>query len=433
MKEEELGKALPQKTGHNVAIPIPMVAEQASVYDSILSSLNGISPEESRSPAAANQQLAALWQIRQVSLHPDLLGGGEIPLAASDSEARAILEKSAKLSWLLEILDRIRADGEKALVFCVQKKLQQALAQHLGKIYGISIPIINGDTKASSRANPDVTRLGMIEQFSESQGFGVCVLSPIAAGAGLNIVAANHVIHLERHWNPAKEDQATDRAYRIGQKKPVHVYLPTATHPEGSFSSFDEVLHRLIEKKRGLQGALGLIPSQQVSDSELISQVFSSVQSEGNEKMIGIEEAIRLEWHLFEGLIALLYERESNAVILTPGGNDHGCDVVVRGHEGSSERNLLIQCKSTKHRELDSERAVREVEGARPYYENALGIQFNERVLHTNASRLSRRTLRAAELCKVTVRDRSWIEEKLIKNPVKMCNLLARERIRMKV
>jgi superfamily II DNA or RNA helicase len=433
MKGEELGKALPEKTGHNTAIPIPMGDEQASVYDSILSSLDGIASDESRSPAMANQQLAALWQIRQVSLHPDLLAGGEIQLASNEAEARSVLGKSAKLKWLLETLDGIRIKGEKALVFCVQKKLQQALALHLGKIYGISIPVINGDTKASSRVNPEATRLGLIEQFSNITGFGVCVLSPIAAGAGLNIVAANHVIHLERHWNPAKEDQATDRAYRIGQKKPVFVYLPTTTHPSGALSSFDEVLHRLIERKRGLQGALGLVPAQQVSDAELIGQVFLSLQGEEDKKIIEIEEVGRLEWHLFEGLIALLYERESNMVILTPGGNDHGCDVVVRGYGRSSEKNLLIQCKSTKHRELDSERAVREVEGARPYYENALGIQFNERVLHTNASRLSRRTLRAAEMCKVTVRDRSWIQERLLKNPVKMSDLLARERIRQKV
>jgi SNF2 family DNA or RNA helicase len=57
----------------------------------------------------------------------------------------------------------------------------------------------------------------LIEQFSRRQGFGICILSPIAAGAGLNIVAANHIVHLERHWNPAREDQATDRAYRHRQ------------------------------------------------------------------------------------------------------------------------------------------------------------------------------------------------------------------------
>ena len=136
-----------------------------------------------------------------------------------------------KLAWLLDCLDKIRANGEKALIFCVQKRLQEALASHLGLIYGFVVPVINGDTKTTSQRNPESTRLGLIEQFSNASGFGVCVLSPIAAGAGLNIVAANHVIHLERHWNPAKEDQATDRAYRIGQTRPVTVYLPTGIHP----------------------------------------------------------------------------------------------------------------------------------------------------------------------------------------------------------
>ena len=340
---------------------------------------------------------------------------------------------SGKLKWLLQTLDAIRAKNEKALVFCVQKKLQQALAQHLGTIYDVTIPVINGDTKASSKSNSENTRLGLIDQFSETDGFGVCVLSPIAAGAGLNIVAANHVIHLERHWNPAKEDQATDRAYRIGQKKPVHVYLPAATHPSSEVTAFDEVLHRLIERKRGLQGALGLVPMQQINGGELIEGVFSSQLVTDDEELLGLHDVARMQWHVFEALIALLYERNADRVILTPGGGDHGCDVVVLGWQGSVTSNLLVQCKSTSRNELDSEVAVREVEGARPFYENALGIKFNERVLHTNAPQLSKKTQRAATICGVTVRSRIWIEQQLKKTPVKLSQLLARERIREKV
>ena len=145
-----------------------------------------------------NRLLAALWQLRQISLHPDLLAGGSI---GASTNARALLQRSGKLAWLLRCLDDIRTRGEKALVFCVQKKLQEALARHLGLIYGVPVPVINGDTKATSRRDPKETRLGLIKQFSTRAGFGVCLLSPIAAGAGLNIVAANHVIHLERHWN----------------------------------------------------------------------------------------------------------------------------------------------------------------------------------------------------------------------------------------
>ena len=69
----------------------------------------------------------------------------------------------------------------------------------------------------SSSSRKNRTRFGMIETFQRADGFRICILSPLAAGVGLTITAANHVIHLERHWNPAKEAQATDRVYRIGQ------------------------------------------------------------------------------------------------------------------------------------------------------------------------------------------------------------------------
>ena len=78
------------------------------------------------------------------------------------------------------------------------------------------------------------------------------LLSPLAAGMGLNIASANHVIHLSRHWNPAKEDQATDRAYRIGQTKDVQVVIPMALHPVLRLDSFDNKLDELLEFKRQL-------------------------------------------------------------------------------------------------------------------------------------------------------------------------------------
>ena len=81
-------------------------------------------------------------------------------------------------------------------------------------------------------------------------GFNAIVMSPLAAGVGLNITEANHVIHYSRWWNPAKEDQASDRVYRIGQTRPVHIYLPMATYPD--FQTFDVILHELLERKRQL-------------------------------------------------------------------------------------------------------------------------------------------------------------------------------------
>ena len=317
-------------------------------------------------------------------------------------------------------------------MFCVQKKLQESLARHLGLIYDLNVPIINGDTKATSRHDPEETRLGLIEQFSRKEGFAICVLSPIAAGAGLNIVAANHIVHLERHWNPAKEDQATDRAYRIGQTRPVTVYLPTARHPNLDRLSFDDVLHGLIEKKRGLQGALGLVPPQSVTGPEIIDSVLAPHNSSATATALNLDAALRLSWRLFEALVAVLYERNAQRVILTPGGSDHGCDVVVLGWGAQSE-NVLIQCKATSRDELDSEVAVREVEGARSYYESALGVSFSKRCLHTTARHLGRRTLEAARICGVSVHDRTWLSTELGTSKIFLADLLAKDASRERI
>jgi Restriction endonuclease len=276
----------------------------------------------------------------------------------------------------------------------------------------------------------------MANQFSErfngaSDGLMRSVQG-FAAGAGLNIVAANHIVHLERHWNPAKEDQATDRAYRIGQTRAVTVYLPAARHPNPERQSFDEVLHGLIEKKRELQGALGLVPPQSVTDSELIDQVLAPQHSPATAAALDLATAIRLPWRLFEALVALLYERDAQRVILTPGVSDHGCDVVVLGW-GAQRENVLIQCKATSHNELDSELAVREVEGSRPYYESALGVSFRQRCLHTTARRLSKRTLHAARICRISVRDRTWLSGELGRNRISLADLLAKDASRERV
>ena len=91
------------------------------------------------------------------------------------------------------------------------------------------------------------------------------IMSPVAAGVGLTVTAANNVIHLERHWNPAKEAQATDRVYRIGQEKEVNVYLPIAVHPE--MQSFDERLNLLLRNKTDLSSAV--VTPDSVSEDEM--------------------------------------------------------------------------------------------------------------------------------------------------------------------
>ena len=392
MKEDEL-TGLPKKRGHDQALPVEMTLEQVSAYDAIIASTQGEVNTGESSVARQNRQLAALWQLRQVSLHPDLLAGGSIGTAANPRDSRAILQRSGKLTWLLALLDVIEPLNEKVLVFCVQKKLQEALARHLALIYGLKVPVINGDTKATSRHDPDKTRLGLIEQFSKKEGFGICILSPIAAGAGLN---------------------------------PVTVYLPAVRHPDLKRRSFDDVLHGLIAKKRGLQGALGLVPPQSVSDSELIAEVLAPNLSPSTTAALDLAAALHLPSKLFEALIALLYEGEAQRVILTPSGSEQGSEVVVLGW-GAQRENILIRCNATSHDELDCDVAPREIEGVRPDYERALGVSFDQRRWHTTASRLTKRTQQIAQICKVSVYNRAWLSAELNQNKISLADLLAKD------
>lgn len=123
-------------------------------------------------------------------------------------------------------------------------------------------------------------RQGLVEKFqSNLDTFDVMILSPRAGGVGLTLTAANHVVHLSRWWNPAVEDQATDRVFRIGQTRDVHVYLPMAVHPDPDLgpSSFDLRLNALIERKRKLTRDLFFPPD--ASDGDL-SDLFREVSLE---------------------------------------------------------------------------------------------------------------------------------------------------------
>ena len=119
---------------------------------------------------------------------------------------------------VLKVLREIEARREKAIIFCIGKNLQSFLQVGLSLLFDQPVHVINGDTKAVARKRGAKTRKILIEDFESAKGFAVIIMSPVAAGVGLTVVGANNVIHLERHWNPAKENQATDRVYRIGQE-----------------------------------------------------------------------------------------------------------------------------------------------------------------------------------------------------------------------
>jgi SNF2 family DNA or RNA helicase len=284
LKDREL-KGLPVKTTvlHSVAdrqefdpsITAVMQGRQLDAYDAILQSARSAAIDGPTGDAE-NYWLSQLFRLRLSVLHPDLVDGGRIPIGSSRLESERILRQSGKLATVLSLIDNVRQRGDKVLIFCTTKRLQEALAANLSRIYGFEVPIINGDAPAGTRpTRPEIankTRHGMITAFQAAEGFRICILSTLAAGVGLTITAANHVIHLERTWNPAKEAQATDRVYRIGASKPVFVYVPILLHP--SRDSFDVNLDRLLRSKVQLQDAITLAAPEEVAPSELIERVF---------------------------------------------------------------------------------------------------------------------------------------------------------------
>jgi len=232
---------------------------------------------------AKKGKLDLLHQFARLYQHPLLLDGD-----GDDASVDELKAKSSKLREVLSVLHRIHQRGEKAIVFARHKAMQRILARVLSAEFRKPVRLVNGDTPraASLRKSGVETRSGILNEFRESQGFDVLVLSPFVAGVGLTIVEANHVIHYGRWWNPAVEAQATDRAYRLGQLKEVHVYLPILEDGTGRvLMTFDQLLDQLMEGKKGLaQGALQrddfLRPKESEDESGL--QVVSGLEHSTN-------------------------------------------------------------------------------------------------------------------------------------------------------
>ncbi|WP_300668336.1 DEAD/DEAH box helicase [Desulfoluna sp.] len=179
--------------------------------------------------------LAAIQKLIMLSAHPTAI----YPDGESGEKH---LEISPKLKATCEIIRDIKDRSDKVIIFSDFKKIQKVLQKTIQKEFGIMPDIINGEVNTN--------RQTIIDIFSEKKGFNVLILGHQVAGVGLNIISANHVIHYTRPWNPAKERQATDRAYRIGQIKPVTVYYPIVTHPE--FTTVEKKLDDLLRSKQDL-------------------------------------------------------------------------------------------------------------------------------------------------------------------------------------
>ncbi len=320
--------------------------------------------------------------------------------------------KAPKLDWLLDQLRTIKARDEKAIIFCEFREIQRLLHHYIREAIGFNAEIVNGDTSASSAS--DSSRQKRIKQFQASPGFGVIILSPLAVGFGVNIQAANHVIHYTRTWNPAKEDQATDRAYRIGQTKEVFVYYPTVTAPD--FVTFEQRLDALLTRKRELASDM-LNGAGDVSfDDFTLAEVAPAGYAPSSDDTITLDAVHRMTARYFECFIAALWSKMGYDCRLTPSSGDNGIDVVaVRGLAG-----VLIQAKSsgTAEGRLNWE-AVKDVVTGAAFYER----QFND--VEFQKACVTNRYFNAAahanaNLNEVEMFDQERLSELLVKFPIRI-------------
>lgn len=217
----EVASDLP--TLESIRYELPMGDRQRELYHREMEARN----------SGARSPLETVNRLLQLCTHSSLIDYTELwPCTVA---------QCPKLFKTLEILESVQMSGEKALIFTKFIKAQYTLQQALRESFRIEATIINGSTKG---------RQDIIDRFTAETGFSVLILSPEAAGVGLNITAANHVIHFTRSWNPAIERQSTDRAYRLGQTRPVKVYYPIIVDNERG--TIEQRLDELLERKMEL-------------------------------------------------------------------------------------------------------------------------------------------------------------------------------------
>ncbi len=218
---------LPPK--HEMQVVCSLTREQASLYKAVVDvELRKIS--EAEGMERRGRVLALLTSTKQICNHP----------AQYLSERGPLAGRSGKLERLTEMLEEALAAGDKALVFTQFREMGERLVTHLVSTLGVEVLFLHGGTAKGARDE-------LVRRFQEEpHAARVFVLSLKAGGTGLNLTAASHVFHYDRWWNPAVEDQATDRAYRIGQRRVVQV------HKLLSAGTVEEKIATLLEQKRKL-------------------------------------------------------------------------------------------------------------------------------------------------------------------------------------
>lgn len=400
---------LPKKHVHVEMCQHEMPPTQAERYQVALQSTKD---SGATGPQQRNRILQVLHQLRDISDHPLLADSQWEQFPISE-----LIEQSAKLIVTVKLLENIHDAGEKVILFAERRKTQHLLAKVIKERFELeNVSIVNGDTPGNKQreGSMKMSRQQAVDRFQNAPGFNAIIMSPLSAGVGLNITEANHVIHYSRWWNPAKEDQASDRVYRIGQERMVHIYLPMATHPE--FKTFDVILHELLERKHRLsQNTLFPTERAEVKPAEILDALLLTPLETKIGQPLTIEDVDKLEPRSFEVFITALFKKQGYRVELTPYSGDKGADVVVHPLQSESV-GLLIQVKQRHAGGRPGHEAVDEILAAIPFYAEKYAETFQPVVI-TNRT-FSNEARQLSQTNEVQIYERKWIIENLKQYPV---------------
>jgi hypothetical protein len=219
---------LPAKV--EAAVACSLTVEQASLYqaavDQAMADLAGLDGMQRRA-----RILVLLTELKQVCDHPALYLHERGPLA----------DRSGKLDRLVEMIDEVVSEDQAVLVFSQYAEMGRLLVRHLRDTFDLDVPFLHGGVALEARQE-------LVDAFQHPAGPPVMVASLRAAGVGINLTRATHVVHYDRWWNPAVEDQATDRTHRIGQAKTVFVHRLLVA------GTLEERIADLIDRKRSIAG-----------------------------------------------------------------------------------------------------------------------------------------------------------------------------------
>lgn len=367
LKEDCLGD-LPRKDYR--LYPEYMTEGQMQAYDEV---------RERLGDGARGEVFRLLHHIRSVSLHYR-------SARMIDSDTDSYIDGSARLRKTFDLLDQLYSRRERVLLFVEDHDMQYRIAEFIRARYNLrEVKIINGEIQIRRRQE----RVEAFQQhLVEDGGFDVMILGPRAAGFGLTLTAATHVIHLSRWWNPAVEEQCNDRIYRIGQKNPVTIHLPMAIHRGYRENSFDCILNELMKQKRSLARAALWPPIERDSDIQILMAGLRGAET------IDLTEIDNFDWLRFEHwVLDRCQETGEWECYETRRVGDSGADVVLK-HKQRKDTWGLVQVKHRSNLDQKMDQgSVRDVLRAREHWGKPnpqLAVVTNVREFKQDAMELAR-------------------------------------------